>query len=92
MFIDHQEMDSYEEIESQQDESANDYWTRKRMQEAEPQSMPTVSTIDKVKALVSSMLPIMIILWICLTTILIIRNKKKIKLLEQQLVDKMDGD
>lgn len=92
MFVNHQDMDSYVEIESQQDESTNDYWTKKRMQEAEPQSMPTVSTLDKVKALVSNLLPIMIILWICLTTILIIGNKRKIRLLEQQLEDKMDDD
>lgn len=92
MIVDEQEQNTSVEREAEQDESANEYWTKERMQEAEPQSMPTVSTIDKVKALVSNTLPILIILWICLTTILIIVNRRKIKLLEQQLAEKTDDD
>src|SRR5690625_3060107 len=69
MISGYQDMDNYVEIESQQEEQPSEYWTNKRMEEAEPQPMPTLSKIDKLKEFVRDTLPILIISFIILTAI-----------------------
>ena len=84
MVFDYQDMGNSVEIKSQQEEQPSEYWTKERMEEAEPQPMPTVSEIDKLKELVRDTLPILIILFIILTAVLTLMNTRKIKLLEKQ--------
>lgn len=90
MISDYQNMDNtvtqYEDqIESQQDgKPANEYWTKERMQEAEPEPMPTVSILDILKELIIDGFPVLGILFIILTAFLTLTNVSKIKLIEKQ--------
>ncbi len=90
MVFDYQDMDNYMdnyiETESQQaGKPSSEYWTKERMQEAEPQTFPTVNKKDKLKEFISDTLPIQIILFIILTVFLTLINMRKIKLLEKQI-------
>ena len=84
MIFDYQDMSDHVEIDSQQEEQSSEYWTKERMQEAEPLPMPTVSKTDELKELVTQTLPILIILFIIFTTVFTLMNMRKIKLLEKQ--------
>ena len=90
MIFDNQDMDNYIEIESQQKKNPSEYWTKERMQEAEPQLMPTESKSDNFKELVRDILPIMIILFIILMAVFNLINIRKINLLEQKLIEKSE--
>ncbi|MBU5467103.1 hypothetical protein KQI49_09740 [Virgibacillus sp. MSJ-26] len=81
-------MDTYVETESQQKKNQSEYWTKERMQEAEPQLMPTESKSDNFKEFVRDILPISIILFIILTAVLNLINIRKINLLEKKLIEK----
>jgi|SRR5690625_1407874 len=87
MLFDYEYVDNHAEAESQQGEQTSEYWTKERMEEAEPQPMPTVSKIDELKELVTGTLPILIILFIIFTTVFTLMIMRKIKLLEIQNKD-----
>jgi len=88
VLFDNQDMNNYVETESQQKKNQSEYWTKERMQEAEPQLMPTESKSDNFKEFVRDILPISIILFIILTAVLNLINIRKINLLEKKLIDK----
>lgn len=85
MTFDYQDTDNSTEIVSQQAENQQqEYWTEKRMEEAKPAPMATVSNIDKYKKIVEGSLPMLIILFIIFTFAFTLINMRKVKLLEKQ--------
>ena len=87
MIFDYEYVDSHVEAESQQGEQPSEYWTKERMEEAEPQPMPTVSKTDELKKFVTDTLPVLVILFIIFTAVFILMIMRKITLLEKQNKD-----
>jgi cell division protein FtsL len=72
-------------ISEQDKDIKQDYWTKKRMEEAKPEEMPTVNTFkDKLEKIVGVSLPIFIMFFIIFSFSFTLINSKRIKLIEKE--------
>lgn len=79
-----------EVITQQAENQQQEYWTKERMQSAEPQSMPTMNRTETFKKLLIDNFPIWMMLFIICTFTLMFILLKKSSTLEKQYKDVLD--